>query len=42
MFNVDVGDLFRRIPDGTYIFVRRLDDQVKVAGFRYILHSVVE
>lgn len=34
------GDLFRRNADGSYIFVRRLDDQVKVAGFRIELGEV--
>jgi non-ribosomal peptide synthetase component F len=28
------GDLFRRLEDGSYVFVRRLDDQVKVNGYR--------
>jgi non-ribosomal peptide synthetase component F len=34
------GDLFRRTAEGEYIFVRRLDDQVKVAGFRIELGEV--
>lgn len=28
------GDVFRCQPDGNFIFVRRLDDQVKVNGYR--------
>ena len=34
------GDLVRRRRDGNYIFVRRLDDQVKVGGFRIELPEI--
>jgi len=34
------GDLFRRTAEGEYVFVRRLDDQVKVAGYRIELAEV--
>ena len=28
------GDLAKKLPDGTYAFGRRMDDQVKVNGYR--------
>lgn len=34
------GDVFRCLPDGNYLFVRRLDDQVKVNGYRIELGEV--
>ena len=34
------GDLVRRMSSGDYVFVRRLDDQVKVDGFRIELSEV--
>lgn len=34
------GDLFQRSADGLYFFLRRLDDQVKVAGYRIELGEV--
>jgi amino acid adenylation domain-containing protein len=30
------GDVVRKLADGNYIFVRRLDDQVKVNGYRFV------
>ena len=34
------GDLVKRTPSGDYVFVRRLDDQVKIDGFRIELAEV--
>eukprot|EP01041_Mallomonas_annulata_P011944 gene11944-25025_t len=34
------GDLVRRMEDGNYLFIRRLDDQVKVNGYRIELAEV--
>ena len=34
------GDLMRRLDSGDYMFVRRLDDQVKVDGFRIELAEI--
>lgn len=34
------GDLVRRVGDNDYVFVRRLDDQVKVDGFRIELSEI--
>ena len=34
------GDLVQRLPSGDYVFVRRLDDQVKVGGFRIELPEI--
>ena len=34
------GDLVRRLETGDYLFVRRLDDQVKVDGFRIELAEI--
>ena len=34
------GDIVRRLSDGNYIFVRRIDDQVKVDGYRIELSEI--
>jgi hypothetical protein len=34
------GDLVRMLPSGDFVFVRRLDDQVKVDGFRIELAEI--
>ncbi len=34
------GDLARRLPDGTHVFMGRMDDQVKVMGYRLELGDV--
>eukprot|EP00981_Chlorochromonas_danica_P002495 scaffold474_cov169-Ochromonas_danica.AAC.30 len=34
------GDVVKQLPDGNYIFVRRLDDQVKIDGFRIELEEI--
>eukprot|EP01039_Chlorochromonas_danica_P006744 gene6744-7454_t len=34
------GDVVKQLSDGNYIFVRRLDDQVKIDGFRIELEEI--
>lgn len=34
------GDLVQRLPSGEYVFVKRLDDQVKIDGFRIELAEI--
>eukprot|EP01039_Chlorochromonas_danica_P012137 gene12137-13796_t len=34
------GDSVKQLPDGNYIFMRRLDDQVKIDGFRIELEEI--
>eukprot|EP00981_Chlorochromonas_danica_P013836 scaffold6913_cov169-Ochromonas_danica.AAC.2 len=34
------GDVVKQLPDGKYMFVRRLDDQVKINGFRIELEEI--
>ena len=34
------GDLVRQREDGAYVFVRRMDDQVKINGFRIELAEI--
>ena len=34
------GDVFKQKDDGSYVFVRRIDDQVKIDGFRIELAEI--